>query len=133
MALLKPKTSAAADEKKVKKVKVAKSADAPVEAAVTTGKGAQYAHLLLSPRVSEKAAMLASKGVYVFNVPVSANKVEVAKAVEALYKVKVASVNTVRGPGKIVRRGRTAGRRNNWKKALVQLVAGQKLDLYEGV
>ena len=96
-------------------------------------KAAKFAHLLVSPRISEKAAILASRGTYVFNVPTSANKIEVRKAVEALYDVKVTDVRTVRGPGKFVRRGRTSGQRPNWKKALVTLKAGQKIDLYEGV
>jgi len=96
-------------------------------------KAAKFAYLLVSPRVSEKAAILASRGTYVFNVPTSANKVEVRKAVEAFYDVKVTDVRTIRGPGKIVRRGRTSGQRPNWKKALVTLKAGQKIDLYEGV
>ncbi len=90
-------------------------------------------HLLSSPRVSEKAAMLAAKDVYVFNVPINANKVEVGKAVEALYSVNVIQVRTIRGIGKIVRRGRSVGARNRWKKALVTIKAGQKIDLYQGV
>lgn len=98
-----------------------------------TGAGGRSAYVLASPHVSEKAAFLASKGTYVFNVPVTAGKIEVKKAVEALYKVKVVRVNTVRGIGKTVRRGRMEGRRNNWKKALVTLKAGQKIDLYQGV
>lgn len=89
--------------------------------------------LLLTPRVSEKAALLASKGTYVFNVPLSANKVEIRKAIESLYKVNVDSVRSVRGIGKFVSRGRVRGQRSNWKKALVTLKKGQKLDLHEGV
>jgi large subunit ribosomal protein L23 len=102
----------------------------PSEPSVKTAK---FAFTLISPRVSEKAAILASKGTYVFNVPVSSNKVEVAKAIETFYKVKVVGVRTIRGMGKLVRRGRTAGIRNRWKKALVTLKAGQKIELYEGV
>jgi len=95
--------------------------------------GASSSKLLVAPRVSEKAAILASKGTYVFNVPLSANKVEVRKAVEALYKVHVNDVRMVRGKGKATLRGRIAGRRNDWKKALVTLKDGEKLDLYQGV
>lgn len=89
--------------------------------------------VLITPRISEKAAVLATAGKYVFDVPVTANKVEIRKAVEALYGVKVASVNTLRGIGKQVRRGRITGRRNRWKKALVALRKGQKIDLFVGV
>ncbi|MEO5927131.1 MAG: 50S ribosomal protein L23 [Patescibacteria group bacterium] len=131
------------DRKKKSNIPVIDEKKAPVKAKVTEvkdsvisaskGVGGNSALLLLSPRVSEKAALLASKGTYVFNVPTSANKVEVRKAVEALYSVHVTAVRTARGQGKIVSRARIGGRRNNWKKALVTLKAGEKLDLYEGV
>jgi large subunit ribosomal protein L23 len=93
----------------------------------------RHAHTLIKPHVSEKAAHLAGRGVYVFDVPLSANKLEVRKAVEALYKVNVVQVRTVRGVGKMVQRGRIAGQRNNWKKALVELKKGQTLNLVAGV
>ncbi len=126
------------EEVKVAKVAEEKKTDAPkkTEAAATvTSKstGGRSAYVLISPRVSEKAARLADKGCYVFNVPVSANKVEVKKAIESLYKVHVTRVNTVRGIGKAVSRGRIAGRRSSWKKAIVSLKSGQKLDIYPGV
>jgi large subunit ribosomal protein L23 len=121
--------AAAKEEKKPKAVE--KTTEERVVA--PKAKTAKFAHMIVAPRVSEKAAVLAHRGTYVFNVPISSNKVEVKKAVEALYNVKVESVNTVRGEGKIVRRGRTQGQRPNWKKALVTLKAGQKIDLYEGV
>lgn len=89
--------------------------------------------ILITPRISEKSAVMSSAGKYVFDVPVTANKIEVRKAVEALYGVKVKSVNTLRGIGKEVHRGRIAGRRNRWKKALVELQKGQKIDLFVGV
>lgn len=119
-----------------------KRSDAPAKAAKTekteeavkiSVAGGASPRLLLAPRVSEKAAALASRGVYVFNVPVWANKVEVRKAVEALYKVDVTSVKTARGIGKAVARGRIRGRRQNWKKALVSLKKGQTINLHEGV
>lgn len=130
-----------AEEPKKVKVKKASTKKKTTEASIETSKVvkgdvakiALHAHSLLSPRVSEKAAILASKGVFVFNVPVSVNKVEVRKAVEAIYGVNVVSVNTVRGEGKPMNRGRRAGSRNRWKKALVQLKPGQKIDLYAGV
>lgn len=105
------------------------------ETAVVTNPvaGGSSSLILFSPRVSEKAAMLASKGTYVFNVPVWTNKSEVCKAVEALYKVNVAEVRTARGIGKRMARGRIRGRRQNWKKALVTLKKGQTINLHEGV
>jgi len=97
------------------------------------GKSAVYASLLLKPHVSEKAAILAERHIYVFDVPLSANKVEIGKAVHAIYGVEVASVRTQRGIGKIMSRGRISGRRRAWKKALVELKDGQSLTLVEGV
>lgn len=127
---------APAEEPKKKAPKAKKAADetsSDVQVVSSDAKAAKFAPTLISPRVSEKAAVLAHKGTYVFNVPVTANKVEIKKAVEAFFKVNVVGVRTVRGVGKIVRRGRTAGLRNRWKKAIVSLKHGQKIDLYEGV
>lgn len=122
-------------EKKDKKAEEAKTA-APEATAVadakTAAKGGVIA-LVANPRVSEKAAILGSKGTYVFNVPTSANKIEVRKAVEKQYKVKVVRVNMIRGEGKMVRRGKITGQRADWKKALVTLKDGQKIELHPGV
>lgn len=139
MAILKrtskPAAKTAATEPKKAKAKkaVEKTPVVEVSAAPVSAKAAAFALTLVSPRVSEKAAILATRGTYVFNVPVTANKVEIRKAVEAWYKVKVTDVRTIRGIGKFVRRGRTEGARNRWKKALVTVKPGQKIDLYEGV
>ncbi len=95
--------------------------------------GGMRATLLLTPHVSEKAAKLSSGGTYVFNVPVASNKVEIRKSVEALYGVNVVSVRMIRGIGKVVSRGKIVGHRNRWKKALVTVKSGQKIDLHEGV
>lgn len=104
-----------------------------VKTAVAKGQAGTSYRLLVSPRISEKAAVSASKNVYVFNVPVSAEKVEIAKAVTALYGVAVEAVRTARGIGKRMVRGKRMGRRNKWKKAYVSVKQGQKIDLYEGV
>lgn len=125
------KTDAPKKEKAPKAAET--SANAPTVVSTPKAKIASVAAKLISPRVSEKAAILASKGTYVFNVPIDANKIDVRKAVETIYQVKVSDVRTVRGAGKTVRRGRAEGRRNRWKKALVTLVKGQSLNLYEGV
>jgi large subunit ribosomal protein L23 len=88
---------------------------------------------VLVPRISEKAIALAEKGVYVFEVPTSTNKIEVAKAVESAFKVNVVAVNMLITKGKQVSRryGKHAGRRNNVKKAMVTLQSGQKIALFE--
>ncbi len=89
--------------------------------------------LLRKPHVSEKAAHLGQLGTYVFQVPVSAEKVGIRKAVEALYQVSVIGVRTARYQGKPVHRGRRSGARVGWKKAFVTLAKGQTIQLYEGV
>lgn len=82
------------------------------------------------PRVSEKVSRLVqSANTYTFNVPLSAEKVAIRKAIEARYGVKVVAVRTLRGAGKVVRRGRIEGRRAAWKKALVELKPGSSIDL----
>ncbi len=88
---------------------------------------------VLVPHISEKAIGLAEKGVYVFEVPTTTNKIEVAKAVEAAFKVKVVDVNMMIIKGKQVSRryGKNAGRRNDLKKAMVTLKAGDKIALFE--
>ncbi len=127
-AIVAPKSSKT--EAKVEKVEKKIEANTVGVAAARIDRSS---YLLLSPRVSEKAGMLATKGTYVFNVPVTAEKVEIRKAVETLYNVTVVRVNTARGIGKVVHRGRITGRRNNWKKAIVTLKGDQKIDLYHGV
>ncbi len=131
----KPKTDQTSSDAPVKKTrKKAVVVEKDTAEKVTAPRPAgRFAQTLLSPRVSEKAAQLAARGVYVFNVPLSANKVEVRKAVEALYSVNVEGVRMVRGAGKRVQRNRIKGQRRDWKKALVNLKQGQKIDLYAGV
>lgn len=122
--ILTPEAQAKAPAKKATKAQPTKA---------KKGQAGESYKVLLSPKVSEKAADLASKNVYVFNVPVTAEKVEIANAVEKLYGVTVTDVRTARGQGKPVYRGYKKGRRNNWKKAMVQVKKGQTIDLYEGV
>lgn len=88
--------------------------------------------MLLTPKISEKAIYLAERGIYVFEVPADANKIEVAKAVEAAFKVNVTDVNIVITKGKLKRYKQIMGRQKDIKKAMVKLTAGQKIDLFEG-
>ncbi|HUC86753.1 MAG TPA: 50S ribosomal protein L23 [Candidatus Saccharimonadales bacterium] len=91
--------------------------------------------LVLIPRVSEKSIAMAERQTYVFEVPTSSNKIQVAEAVEQAFKVKVAKVNMLIAKGKTVnwRRGakRTPGRRSDIKKAMVTLQKGHKIGLFE--
>ncbi len=120
-------------KKKVAEKKVEKKIEDKKEVSIVDTKAGMFSGLLLKPHVSEKAAVLADRGIYVFDVPISANKVEIGKAVEAIYKVNVTHVRTQRGIGKVMNRGRIKGRRNAWKKALVELKKGQTITLVEGV
>jgi large subunit ribosomal protein L23 len=91
---------------------------------------------IVRPVVSEKSTVLGEQGKYVFEVAPTANKIQIKAAVEAVFankKVQVASVNILHVTGKVRRRGRSSGTTRAWKKAVVTLKAGQRLDLFEGV
>ena len=84
--------------------------------------------ILLAPHVSEKASIAAERGEFVFKVATSANKLEIKKAVEMMFDVKVESVRTAVAKGKTKRTGTISGRRSDWKKAYVSLQEGQDID-----
>jgi large subunit ribosomal protein L23 len=89
-----------------------------------------YAHIQ-SVLLTEKATLLSEKlNKYVFRVPPSANKLQIKRAIEVIFKKKVADVNTANYAGKKKRERRADfGRRPNWKKAIVTLKEGEKLDI----
>ncbi|TAK89636.1 50S ribosomal protein L23 [Patescibacteria group bacterium] len=89
--------------------------------------------VVLIPHISEKAIALADTGTYVFQVPTSSNKIEIAKTVEQTFKVKVVKVTTMITKGKQVSRryGKHAGSRKEVKKALVTLKKGDSIKLFE--
>jgi len=68
-----------------------------------------------------------------FEVDRRANRIEIGRAVEQIFKVQVAAVQTMQVKGKVKRRGRTLGKRKDWKKAIVTLQPGQRIDFFEGV
>ncbi len=82
--------------------------------------------MILIPRISEKVQQAASARKYVFVVPITANKVEVRKQVEAQFEVKVAFVNMIRTEGKPRRYGRSTGKMSDYKKAIVTLTPDSK-------
>jgi len=89
----------------------------------------RIASILVAPLMSEKASLLAENaGQYTFKVVVNATKIEIKKAVAAMFKVDVVSVQTVTCHGKARRVGRRMGRTKQWKKAYVQLAEGQEID-----
>ena len=89
-----------------------------------------FTDVLITPILSEKSMMLKdTQNRYTFRVNPLANKVEIKKAVEALFKVKVEAVRTANMPGKMHRVGRSEGKRSDWKKAVVTVKTGQKIDM----
>jgi len=88
---------------------------------------------LQSAVVTEKATNLAGISKYAFRVSNDANKIEVAKAIYHVYGVKPLAINMICMRGKNVRHGRTSGKTKNWKKAIVTLKPGEKIEIYEGV
>jgi large subunit ribosomal protein L23 len=91
---------------------------------------------ILRPVVSEKSTVLGDHGKYIFEVAPGANKIQIKHAIEEAFankKVQVAAVNIIHVTGKVRRRGRSVGMTRSWKKAIVTLRAGQRLDLFEGV
>jgi large subunit ribosomal protein L23 len=89
-------------------------------------------NIILTPKISEKAMQLAEMGIYVFEVPSDTNKIEVTKAVEAMFKVDVTDVNMIVTKGKVKRFKRVLGRQRDIKKAMVKIKAGQSITLFEG-
>jgi len=89
--------------------------------------------VIQAPLISEKGTQLTeSFNQVLFKVRPDANKIEVKRAVETLFKVKVVQVRMARYLGKIRRIGRNMGRRSEWKKAYVTLKEGDKIDFFGG-
>ena len=85
------------------------------------------------PRITEKGTRLKeNNNVLTFEVRTDANKVQVRKAIEGIFKVKVSDVTTVKSAGKKKRMGQRLGRTSDWKKAYVTLKPGEKIDIFEG-
>lgn len=102
------------------------------KAAATEARAYHY-DLILSPVITEKSTRLSEQNKVLFNVRLDATKADIKSAVEALFNVKVAEVNTLRRLGKIKRFRNTVGKLTDTKKAIVTLVEGQNIDLSSGV
>ncbi len=90
--------------------------------------------VITSPLITEKGTMVSELGNQVlFRVRRDANKDEIRRAIETLFKVKVVKVRTLHLLGKTKRVGKNAGRRPAWKKAYVTLAEGQRIDFFENV
>jgi large subunit ribosomal protein L23 len=88
--------------------------------------------ILIAPVVSEKSYALIEQNKYSFRIHEKAHKTQVRQAVEELFDVTVQGVNIVKVQSKPKRRGLSRGRRPGWKKAIVQLAPGEKIDIFEG-
>ncbi len=93
------------------------------------------------PRSIVRRALITEKGTtlretqnqYHFEVARDANKIEIKRAIEVIFSVKVGSVRTQQLRGKVKRQGRASGRRSDWKKAIVTLKPDQKIELFEQI
>jgi large subunit ribosomal protein L23 len=88
--------------------------------------------VILEPVVSEKSYALMAEGKYTFRVDDRAHKTQIAHAVEEIFDVRVAAVRTAKVRSKPKRRGLHSGYTRSWKKAIVQLAAGDRIELFEG-
>ncbi len=89
--------------------------------------------VIIRPVVSEKSYVLAANDRYTFRVHDDANKTQVRQAIEALFEVDVVEVRTSSVKSKPKRRGLTRGRTRSWKKAVVQVKAGQTIPIFQGL
>jgi large subunit ribosomal protein L23 len=90
--------------------------------------------IIKRPLVTEKTNIQKEDSNQVtFEVDTRANRIEIQRAIEQIFKVKVARTRTVNVKGKIKRRGRILGKRKDWKKAIVTLMPGERIEFFEGV
>ena len=88
-----------------------------------------YTDIIIAPVITEKSAHQAEQNVYTFKVASSANKIEIKKAIEAAFGVKVEKVNTLNTKAKDKRVGRYTGKTQTYKKAYITLADGEKIEI----
>lgn len=90
--------------------------------------------IIKRPLITEKTSIQKEDHNQVtFEVDRRANRVEIKRAVESIFNVNVAAVRTIQVKGKTKQRGRIVGKRRDWKKAIVRLMPGERIDFFEGV
>lgn len=89
--------------------------------------------VIKKPLITERSSLLMPENKYVFKVARWANKIQIKKAVEHFFEVKVEDVNTMIQHGKKRRLRRTTGRKPDWKKAIVTLKEGEKIGFFESI
>jgi large subunit ribosomal protein L23 len=90
--------------------------------------------IIKRPLITEKTSI--QKELYnqlTFEVDRRANRIEIKRAIESVFSVRVTNVKTMQVTGKIKQRGRITGKRRDWKKAIVTLMPGERIDFFEGV
>lgn len=92
-----------------------------------------HTQVIIRPVVSEKSYVLAANDRYTFRVHPDAHKTQIRQAVESLFDVNVLGVRTMSVKSKPKRRGQTAGRTRQWKKAIVQVQPGQTIPVFQGL
>jgi large subunit ribosomal protein L23 len=113
---------------KAKKEKKEKTETAPKENLANLAK-AQSAVLIKKPLITEKATYLSESGKYIFIVPADANKVEIKRAIQDIYKVKVTKINVINVKPKSIGFGKNKGQTKGMRKAIVSVFPGQKIDI----
>jgi len=124
------------DQKSVKKTTkktVAKKTETKVEKKAVRMISKKATSTIISPIVSEKTAQLSDANILTFKVAPGANRIEVRNAFRELYKVTPIRVNMINVRGKAVTFGRMSGKRQDYKKALISLAKGTKVDIFEGI
>lgn len=96
---------------------------------VVAGKNGFSFNVIKQPHISEKGTYLAEKNQYIFDVSPTFSKQEIKKSVEGIYGVNVLSVNTIKIPAKKRRLGKTEGFRKKYKKAIVTIKEGEKIEI----
>jgi len=90
--------------------------------------------IIKRPLVTEKTVLLKEESnQFSFEVDRAANRIDIRRAVEQIFKVKVASVKTIQVKGKTKQKGKIIGKRKDWKKAIVRLLPGERIEFFEGV
>ena len=90
--------------------------------------------IIKRPLITEKTSI--QKEMYnqlTFEVDRRANRIEIKRAIETVFNVRVSDVKTIQVRGKVKQRGRIIGKRRDWKKAIVKLMPGERIDFFEGV
>ncbi len=93
----------------------------------------EHSQVIIRPVVSEKTYVLSAANRYTFRVHADAHKTQIRQAVQELFDVHVVDVRTMSVKSKPKRRGKTSGRTRTWKKAIVQVRAGESIPIFQGL